>query len=139
MTADYLWLWIGIVAAAILGVLLWLIWRKGRLFAPGNVFRASRLSSGNRLLPTQVLITPTTVVQYTPQWIGRLEESINMAHVSSVKIDTGMMFSDVFIETSGGSDPIKCHGHRKSDAIEMKKLIERHQTEYYQTTGRPRA
>ena len=53
------------------------------------MFRASRLSRGNRLFPTQVLITPTSVVHYTPQWIGRQEESIHMAHIASVKIDTG--------------------------------------------------
>ena len=138
MTTDQIWIAVAIVVA-FLALFVYIVWRKGRPFAPGSVFRASRLSSGNRLLPTQVLITPTTVVQYTPQWIGRLEESINIAHVSSVKIDTGMMFSDVFIETSGGSDPIKCHGHRKNDAIQMKKLIERYQTEYYQTSDRPRA
>ena len=40
-----------------------------------------------------------------------------MAHVSSVSVDTGMIFSDVFIETSGGASPVKCHGHRKSDAL----------------------
>jgi hypothetical protein len=138
MTTDQIWIAVAIVVA-LLALFIYIVWRKGRPFAPGSVFRASRLSSGNRLLPTQVLITPTTVVQYTPQWIGRLEESINMAHVSSVKIDTGMMFSDVFIETSGGSDPIKCHGHGKNDAIEMKKLIERYQTDYYRTSGRPPA
>jgi hypothetical protein len=54
-----------------------------------------------------------------------------MAHVSSVKIDTGVMFSDVLIETSGGSHPIRCHGHRKKDAVQMKALIERFQTDYY--------
>ena len=92
------------------------IWRKGRPFAAGDVFRASRLSSGNHLFPTQVLITPTSVVQYTPRWIGRQEQTIHMAHVSSVNIDTGLLFSNVLIETSGGSDPIGCHGHRKGDA-----------------------
>ena len=49
------------------------IWQKGRSFAQGDVFRASRLSAGNRLFPTQVLITPQSVVHFTPQWIGRLE------------------------------------------------------------------
>ena len=93
------------------------IWRKGRPFAPGDVFRASRLSAGNHLFPTQVLITPTSVVQYTPRWIGRQEETIHMAHVASVKIDTGLLLSDVLIETSGGADPIRCHGHRKGDAV----------------------
>ncbi len=60
-----------------------------------------------------------------------------MAHVSSVKIDTGLLFSDVLIETSGGSHPIRCHGHRKGDAVQMKALIERYQTDYY-TAGGPR-
>jgi hypothetical protein len=56
--------------------------------------------------------------------LAKREESINMAHVSSVKIDTRMILSDVLIETSGGADPIRCHGHRKGDALEMKQLIE---------------
>jgi hypothetical protein len=112
-------------------VIIW-VWRKGRPFAPGEVFRASRLSSGNHLFPTQVLITPASVVQYTPRWIGREEESIHMAHLSSVKVETGLLFSNVVIETSGGSDPISCHGHHKGDAQTMKQLIERYQTEYYQ-------
>jgi hypothetical protein len=112
-------------------VLLLVIWKKGRPFVPGDVFRASRLSSGNRLFPTQVLISPTSVVHYTPEWFGRLEHSMHMAHVASVRIDTNLMFSDVYIETTGGASPICCHGHRKSDAVQMKALIERHQTEYY--------
>ena len=124
------WGLLGAAAAAIVIFGFWVI-RKSRPFATGEVFRASRLSSGNRLFPTQVLISPTSVVQYTPQWIGRQEETIHMAHVSSVKIDTGLLFSDVLIETSGGSHPIRCHGHRKGDAVQMKALIERFQTDYY--------
>jgi hypothetical protein len=125
-----LWWTLGIVAAIAVLVIVYIA-RKGRPFMSGEVFRASRLSSGNRIFPTQVAITPTSVVQYTPQWIGKLEESIHMAHVSSVKIDTGVLFSDVLIETSGGSHPIRCHGHRKKDAVQMKALIERFQTDYY--------
>jgi hypothetical protein len=112
-------------------VMLFVIWKKGRPFAPGDVFRASRMSAGNRLFPTQVLISPTSVVHYTPQWVGRLEHSMHMAHVASVRIDTNLMFSDVYIETTGGASPIRCHGHRKSDAIRMKELIEKYQTDYY--------
>ncbi len=104
---------------------------KGRPFAAGDVFRASRLSAGNHLFPTQVLISPSTVVQYTPRWIGREEESIHMTHVASVKVDTHILLSDVLIETTGGADPIRCHGHRKGDAVRMKALIERYQNEYY--------
>ena len=132
MTGELAVLWWTLAAVALIAVLIVVyVARKGRPFASGDVFRASRLSSGNRLFPTQVAITPTSVVQFTPQWIGKLEETIHMAHVSSVKIDTGVMFSDVLIETSGGSHPIRCHGHRKKDAVQMKALIERFQTDYY--------
>jgi hypothetical protein len=119
------------------GIALWLlvVWLKGRPFAAGDVFRASRLSRGNRLLPTQVLITPASVVHFTPGWIGRQEESIHMAHIASVKIRTGLLLSDVLVETSGGQSPIRCHGHRKHDAVRMKSLIERHQDEYYRARG----
>ena len=132
MTSESDWLWWTLAAAATVAVILvvW-VWRKGRPFATGDVFRASRISAGNRLFPTQVLITPTAVVQYTPRWFGRREETIHMAHIASVKIETGMVLSDVFIETSGGTDPIACHGHRKGDAARMKALIERYQTDYY--------
>jgi hypothetical protein len=133
---DAVWVWwaIAAVVAVFLLVVVW-VWRKGRPFASGDVFRASRLSAGNRLFPTQVLISPTSVVQYTPRWIGRREETIHMAHIASVKIETRLLLSDVLIETSGGSDPIVCHGHRKRDAVAMKDLIERYQTDY--DRGRP--
>jgi hypothetical protein len=132
VTGESDWLWWLLAAVVVLAaiVVLW-IWRKGRPFAAGDVFRASRWSRGNHLLPTQVLITPTSVVQYTPRWVGRREETIHMAHIASVKIETRLLLSDVLIETSGGSDPIVCHGHRKGDANRMKTLIEQYQTEYY--------
>ena len=102
---------------------------KNRRFHPGDVFVASRLSRGNRIFPTQVAVTPTSVVQFKPQWLGRQEHSIHISHVSSVSIDTGLLLSDVIIETSGGSEPIRCHGHRKGDAMRMKQLIEQYQTQ----------
>jgi hypothetical protein len=101
---------------------------KNRRFQEGEVFVASRLTRGNRIFPTQVAITPASVVQSKPQWLGRQEQSIHVSHVASVTIDTGLVFSDVVIETSGGSEPILCHGHRKREALRMKELIERYQT-----------
>jgi hypothetical protein len=140
VSGESTWLWsIGGAAAAFAALWLFIVWRKGRSFAPGDVFHASRWSRGNHLFPTQVLITPTSVVQFTPQWIGRQEESIHMAHIASVKIVTGVLLSDVLIETSGGADPIKCHGHRKRDAVRMKALIEGHQNDYYRSGGQSAA
>ncbi len=133
--------WLPLVAGALLLVaLLFLlfVWRKApaqRIMttdnAPAEVFRASRLSKGNRLFPTQVIITPNSVVHYTPQWIGKHEHSIHIAHVASVSIDTGLLFSDVVIETTGGSGAIRCRGHHKGDAVRIKQLIEQYQTAYY--------
>jgi hypothetical protein len=37
----------------------------------------------------------------------------------------------VFIETTGGRNPIVCHGHTKGDAVEMKRVIEQFQSERY--------
>jgi hypothetical protein len=127
--------WALIALVALVAVIVVWIWRKGHPFAEGDVFRASRLSSGNHLLPTQVLITSTSVVHYTPRWIGKREETIHMAHVASVKVETGVLLSDVLVETTGGSNPVVCHGHRKGDATRMKALIEQYQTAYYRASA----
>lgn len=138
MTTEQMLLAAGAALVLVLVLLVWFVARKGRPFASGGrVFRASRLSRGNRLFPTQVLITPTSVVHFTPQWVGKLEHSIHIAHVASVRIDTNLLFSDVFIESSGGVSPVSCHGHSKKDAVEMKQLIEQYQSGYYKTPQPP--
>jgi hypothetical protein len=129
------WFYPTLGVVALLALAIWIIWLKGRPFAAGDVFRASRLSKGNHVLPTQVLITPSNVVHYTPQWFGRYEHSIHIAHIASVGIDTHIIFSDVYIETSGGAAPIHCKGHYKSHAVRMKELIEGYQTTYYAAGG----
>lgn len=119
------------VALLVVVVVVAVVARKGRPFAAGDVFRASRWSRGNRLFPTQVMVSPTAVALFTPQWIGRKEQSIHIAHVASVRIDTNLLFSDVFIETSGGVSPISCYGHYKKDAVRIKQLIDQYQSEYF--------
>ena len=122
-----------VLAAALVVLLLFVLflWRKGRKLPGEHVFRASRWSRGNRLFPTQVAITPDSIDHYTPEWFGRKEHSIHMAHVASVRIDTNLLFSDVVIESSGGTSTVVCHGHRKKDAAHMKALVEQYQTAYY--------
>lgn len=124
-----IWLAGGVVAG--LALLATWVASRGRRMPGDHVFRASRWSRGNHLFPTQVAITAESVVQYTPGWVGRREHSIHMAHISSVDIATNLFFSNVVIETSGGSDPVRCHGHRKRDAVEMKRLINQFQSDYY--------
>jgi hypothetical protein len=135
---SYLWVVVAIIAGAA-ALFAWWILSRGRLMPGDHVFRTSRWSRGNHLFPTQVAVTPSSVVQYTPQWLGRREHSIHMAHISSVEVDTNLFFSNVIIETSGGSDPVLCHGHRQRDAIEMKRLINEYQTNYYGKSQTPPA
>ena len=87
------------------------------------VFRASRWTKGNRIWPTQVAVFPNRVVRYTPRLFGHFEETIGIEQVASVSVDSGLIFGDVIIETTGGSQPIRCHGHRRRDAEEIRRLI----------------
>ena len=130
-------IYVAVIVAGVLAILLAWIWLKSRRLPGEHVFGASRLSRGNRLFPAQVVISPTSITLYKPQWIGKLEESIHMAHVASIRIDTHLVFSDIYIETSGGQDPIACHGHAKGDAVRMKELIEKFQSEYYRQKPGP--
>jgi hypothetical protein len=134
MEPGLVWIALAVLAGAA-AAFGWWLYRKGRPIAGENVFRASRLSAGNRLLPTQVTITRKSVIHCQPQWVGRLEHSIHIAHVASVRIDTNLLFSDVYIETTGGASPIRCRGHHKKDAKSIKRLIEQYQSDYY--TNRP--
>jgi hypothetical protein len=132
LSHDLVWLyWLAGALVFVVALFLLVVVRKGRSLPGQHVFKASRLSRGNRLLPAQVSITPDSITLYQPQWIGKIENSIHIAHVSSIKIDTNLVFSDVLIETTGGHHPIVCHGHTKGDAVRMKQLIEKYQSERY--------
>ena len=133
-----LW-WIAFIAVVVVALVVLFFWSKGRRIAGDQVFRASRFSRGNLLFPTQVAVTPTAIVHYTPEMFGGREQSIHMAHVSSVLIDRNLFFSNVVIETSGGHNPVRCHGHRKRDAVEMKRVIEKYQSAYYRGGAPPPA
>ena len=125
-------LWLVLFAgAAVVALAILFFWFKGRRLPGQHVFRASRLSRGNLWFPTQVAVTPASVVHYTPEFVGGREHSMHISHVASVLIDRNLFFSDVLIESSGGTSAVRCHGHRKADAIEMKRLIEHYQSEYY--------
>jgi hypothetical protein len=124
--------WLLLLALVALGLAATaFLWAKGRKIPGAHVFRASRFSRGNFLFPTQVAVTPTSVVHFTPELVGGREHSMHISHIASVLIDRNLFFSDVLIESSGGTSPVQCHGHRKADAIEMKQLIEKFQSEYY--------
>jgi hypothetical protein len=90
-------------------------------------FVASRWTASNLFFPTIIEVTPIRVLKIKRSWFSSDEESITISHVASVRIRTGILFSDIWIESSGGMNQIESHGHTKADAQEIKHLIEDHQ------------
>ncbi len=92
-----------------------------------EVFKASRLTQGNRLFRTVIEVTDQSVIRRKRSWFSVNERSIHFSRVASVRIDTGLFFADILIESSGGSDPLSSHGHSKGDARRIKELVEQGQ------------
>ncbi len=87
-------------------------------------FQASRWTKGNFLFPTVIEVDDRAVTRRKRNWFKLDEITINLSKVASVHIKTGMIWSDVLIESSGGTDPLTSHGHSKGDARRIKELIE---------------
>jgi len=97
---------------------------------PTESFAASRWTPGNHLFPTILEVTGTAVVRRKRSWFTRNEMSIHLQRIASVHVETGILWSDILVESSGGADPIASHGHRKADARRIKDLIEAAQREH---------
>jgi hypothetical protein len=93
----------------------------------GETFVASRWTKGNLFFPTRIVVNPLHVSRVKPRLFGSNEESIALPQVASVHITTGIIWSNIVIESSGGTDPITSHGHRKADAQRIRDLIESYQ------------
>ena len=92
-----------------------------------RVFTASRLTSGNLLFPVRIEVNQNRVTRIKPRLFGSNEESIAISKVASVNIQTGLIWSNIRIDSAGGSNPIVSHGHRKGDARAIRDLIEQFQ------------
>jgi hypothetical protein len=95
---------------------------------PSRIFQASRWTRGNFLFPTRIEVGPERVLRTKPRLFGSSEESIPITKVASVQISTGVFWSDIRIDSTGGSNPILSHGHSKADAVAMRNMIEHYQT-----------
>src|SRR5271170_7060561 len=87
-------------------------------------FKTSRWTRGNFLFPTVIEVTEKSVVRHKRSWFSKDEISISITKVASVHIKTGLVWSDILIESSGGSDPLASHGHKKADARRIRELVE---------------
>jgi hypothetical protein len=97
--------------------------------SPAETFPASRWTRGNFFFPTRLIVSPQRVSRVKSRLFGSNEESISMSKVASVHIRTGPIWSEIIIESTGGTDPITSHGHRKRDAQRIRDLIETYQAQ----------
>ena len=97
--------------------------------SPAETFTASRWTQGNFLFPTKIVVSPQRVSRIKRRLFGSNEETTPMSKVASVHISTGVIWSEIVIESSGGADPITSYGHRKADAQRIRDLIEQYQAQ----------
>ena len=95
----------------------------------GETFTASRWTQGNFLFPTRLVVSPLRVSRVKSRWFGSNDESIAMSKIASVHISTGVLWAEIRIESTGGTDPIASYGHSKADAQRIRDLIERYQAQ----------
>lgn len=90
-----------------------------------NEFVANRLATGNRLFPAKVTIDDFGVTLKIPGLFSGEEKSLGFHQISSVKVDSPMIgFSKITFNTIGW-DRIVAEGFEKSDAEEIKSLVQR--------------
>jgi len=92
-----------------------------------ETFSASRWTKGNFFFPTRIVVGPLRVSRLKSRLFGSNEESISIGQVASVQIQKGMIWSEIRIDSTGGTDPITSHGHRKADAVRIRDLVEQFQ------------
>ncbi len=93
---------------------------------------ASRWTRGNFVFPTYIEVTDKSVTRRKRSWISQDEMTISISKIASVHVKTGLIWSDVLIESSGGTDPLASHGHTKADALRIKELINNAQAQMAQ-------
>jgi hypothetical protein len=86
-------------------------------------YTASRLTDGNGIFPSRIIIGDSTVTFKIPSLFSGQETTIPFSRISSVNIDSPFIgFSTIIIETTGEGQ-ILAKGFLKSEVEEMKALI----------------
>lgn len=88
-----------------------------------ETFIASRLTEGNRIFPSRIIIDKLGITLKVPGFFSGNEKTIPFNRISSVDIDCPFIgFSTIIIETTGEGE-IRAHGFTKDEVKRMKKII----------------
>lgn len=88
-----------------------------------ETYTSSRLTSGNRIFPSKIIIDEQGVTLKKPSLFSGKEKTIPFSRISSVNIDCPFIgFSTIIIETTGEGS-IASNGFTKADVKKMKEMI----------------
>lgn len=94
-----------------------------------SYFKASRWTKGNHFFPARLVVGPSGVTRTKPSLFGSDEIFIPMVKIASVHLRSGPVFTNILMESTGGTDPLVCSGFFKHDALEIQALIEKAQAD----------
>jgi len=88
-----------------------------------ETFIASRLTSGNKIFPSEIMIDESGVTLKIPGMFSGNEKTIPFSRISSVDIVCPFIgYSAIIIGTTGEGN-IQAHGFLKTQVVRMKELI----------------
>jgi len=88
-----------------------------------ETFIASRLTEGNRIFPSRIIIDKLGITLKVPGFFSGNKKTIPFNRISSVDIDCPFIgYSTIIIETTGEGE-IRAHGFTKDELKRMKKII----------------
>jgi len=92
-----------------------------------KTYTSSRLTKNNILFPDQVSIADDGIHFLKRKLLGSSEEVISYNQIASIKITSGVLFANIWIETAGGSQTVFINGLSKNEAQEIKEAIRQRQ------------
>ena len=88
-----------------------------------KIYSASRLTAGNKIFPSKIVLDNNGVTFRVPSFFSGKETTIPYSRVSSVNVNTPFVgYSDIIIETTG-EGKIQVHGFTSAEVKEMKEFL----------------
>ncbi len=87
-------------------------------------FVASRIGGESFWYPEKIILTEGAVTYVKKGIFSRQEVSIPYDQIASVRVQSGLLYSEIFIESTGG-ETIEAKGFSRGEAREIKEFITR--------------
>lgn len=88
-----------------------------------KTYWSSRWSKGNLFFRDSVTLSTDGIAFRKGKMFGSQEERINYRAIASMRVTNGIFLANIYIETSGGSQPIFINGLWKSDARQIQDAV----------------